>query len=205
MEPDSPLIVGAKMADHPVKIDDIFQDLEKAGGASGRVSVDDILDALHTRSYGPFLMIPALIVLTPIGAIPTVPSIMALLIILIAVQMLFGNKHFWLPPILKRQTVSHTKLKESVEKMRPFGRRLDTIFHGRLVALTKPPFTQVAALICIAFACSVPPLELLPFAAAGPMLAIALIGFALLVKDGAVMIAAMAVALGAVVVGLHLI
>jgi len=193
------------MSDHPVKIDDIFKDLENTGKKSGDVSVSDIMEALHTRSYGPFLMIPALIVITPIGAIPTVPTIMAAIIILIAAQMVWGRKNFWLPAIIKRQSVPHEKLMESVEKMRPFGKVMDKMFRGRLPALTKPPFTRIAAALCILFALSVPPLELLPFAAAGPMAAIALIGLALLVKDGYVMIAAFVVAAGAAALGLHLI
>ena len=53
------------------------------------------------------------------------------------------------------------------------------------------------ALVCIALACMVPPLEMIPSAASAPMGAIALIGLALLVRDGALMVVASLLACGA--------
>jgi len=60
---------------------------------------------------------------------------------------------------------------------------------------------RLSAVACILLALTVPPLELLPFASSAPMAAIAMFGLALLVHDGALMIAAwllagMAVAFG---------
>ncbi|HSJ79430.1 MAG TPA: exopolysaccharide biosynthesis protein, partial [Erythrobacter sp.] len=47
---------------------------------------------------------------------------------------------------------------------------------------------------------TVPPLELVPFGSTAPMLAIAAVGLALLVRDGLLMIAATGIALAAVIV-----
>jgi hypothetical protein len=63
---------------------------------------------------------------------------------------------------------------------------------------------KVAALICILLACTVPPLELLPFATTAPMAAIAAFGLALMVRDGVLMLVAMALSIVAVGVGLGL-
>ena len=60
------------------------------------------------------------------------------------------------------------------------ARWLDRWFHGRLKPLTRGLF-----------------LEIVPFASTAPMGAIALFGLALLVHDGALMIAASATAVGA--------
>jgi hypothetical protein len=68
--------------------------------------------------------------------------------------------------------------------------------------LTTKPFVRVAAAITILLTLAVPPLELLPFASTGPMLAIATLGLALLVRDGMLMILASVIAIAAVGAGL---
>ena len=57
-----------------------------------------------------------------------------------------------------------------------------------------------AAAVVVALCCTVPPLELIPFASSAPMLAIAAFGLAILVRDGLLMLVALA--LSALAVGL---
>ena len=145
---------------------------------------------------------PALLVLTPVGAIPAVPSILAAIIILFAVQRAAGRDHMWLPAFVKQAGTSSERVDASVEKLRPLAERLDRWFHGRLEWVTKGPAVRIAAAGCGALALTVPPLELLPFASAAPMAAIAAFGLAITVKDGALMIAAIVLMLAAVAIGL---
>ena len=56
----------------------------------------------------------------------------------------------------------------------------------------------------IAICLTVPPLDLVPFGGSGPMLAIAMFGLAILVRDGVLMIVALALSAGAVTLGLLL-
>lgn len=50
------------------------------------------------RSFGPLLLMAGLIILAPVvGDIPGVPSIMGVFIVLVSVQLLIGQEHFWLP------------------------------------------------------------------------------------------------------------
>ena len=53
----------------------------------------------------------------------------------------------------------------------------------------------------VALCCTVPPLELIPFASSAPMLAIAAFGLAILVRDGLLMLVALALSLLAVGLG----
>ena len=168
------------------------------------MTIGSVVDALGSRSYGPFLVAPALLVLTPIGAIPAVPSILAAIIILFAVQIAIGRDHLWLPGFVKKAGASSDRVETSVEKLRPIAKRLDRWFHGRLEWLTRGPAMRIAAAGCIALALTVPPLELLPFASAAPMAAIAAFGLAITIKDGALMIAAVVLMLAAVAIGLGL-
>ena len=162
--------------------------------------------AVHcrSRSYGPFLLIPALIDISPVGGIPGLPTALGLIIIIVAAQMLFGRKHLWLPGFIERRSISAEKACRSTKKLRGLAKWLDRWFHGRLPYFTKGPFVRGAAIFCILLALTVPPLELLPFATTAPMAAIAAFGLALLVRDGLLMIIATALALAAVGIGIGL-
>ncbi|MGP7795902.1 exopolysaccharide biosynthesis protein [Sphingomonas sp. CLY1604] len=169
-----------------------------------RVALGDAVEAFGSRSFGPFLLLPALIDISPIGAIPGLPSLLAAVIVLVAVQLALGRDHLWLPAVLKRRSVASATVRKATGKAGKPAAWADRWFHGRLPALTRGPAVRVAAVACILLALTVPPLELLPLATTAPMAAIATFGLALMVRDGAVMIAAIACAGGAIAVGVGL-
>ena len=185
-------------------IGDILDRLETLCGRQDRVSLGETVEALGSRSYGPFLIFPALIEISPVGGIPVVPTLLAALITLFAMQMLLGYRHLWLPGFLARRTVSSAKMGKAIPRLHPWARRIDRRFHNRLPTLTSGPFVRFAAAGSICLALAVPPLELVPFASSVPMMAIAAFGLALLVRDGMLMIIAMLLAIGAVGAGTYL-
>lgn len=166
---------------------DRFEDLASEGD---RVKVADMVDAVGTRSYGPFLVVPAVVELSPLGGVPGVPTALAAIVILFAAQMLWGRRRLWIPGWIAQQGLTAGRLTKMAKAVRPMAERLDRWFHGRLRALTSGMGLRVAAVACIGLALTVPPLELFPFASSAPMGAILLIGLALLVRDGVLMIAA---------------
>lgn len=182
----------------------ILDRLEEKAGEEDRVTIAHMRDAMGSRGYGPFLLVPALIEMSPIGGIPGVPTVLAAIIILFAVQMLMGRDEFWLPGFVERRGVSSDRLRKAVGKLRGVARFLDRWFHGRIPALTGGAWIRVAATACILLALTVPPLELLPFASTAPMAAIALFGLALLVRDGLLMIVALILSGVAVAIGVGL-
>ncbi|MFD1340881.1 exopolysaccharide biosynthesis protein [Litorisediminicola beolgyonensis] len=159
-------------------------------GDSDSVSMADLLDAIGARSYGPLLLAIALIVISPVGAIPTVPSLAAVAIALVALQLLIGRKHVWLPQVLRRREVSGDRLRTGIEKMRPVADVMDRWFGKRLSRLTGEPVRRVAALFILALCALVVPLELVPFGAVIPMGAILLFGLAITARDGILMVLA---------------
>lgn len=189
------------MSDEPRSVGDILDRLKEIADKDDKVALGDVAEAFGSRSYGPFLMVPAIIEQTPVGGIPGVPTAIALIIASFAVQILFGRKHLWLPGFIKRRTVKAETLGKTSDKLRGVARFLDKWFHGRLERLTQGPFLKAAALLVILLCCTVPPLELLPFASSVPMAAIAMFGLAMLVRDGALMIVALVLSVAAVVVG----
>ncbi len=192
------------MAEDPHKVADILDRLADCAEREERVSIGDIVGTFGNRSYGPFLLVPALIEVSPLGGIPGLPTAIAAVIILFAAQIAFGRAHIWLPGFIAKRSLSSDKLEKAVRKLRPVARWTDRWFHGRLPALTSGPFVRFAAVACILLALTVPPLELLPFATTAPMAAIAAFGLAMLVRDGALMIVALALATGSVGFGIYL-
>ncbi len=192
------------MANDPHSIGDILDQLEGLADKGDRVSLGDAVEAFGNRSYGPFLLVPALIEVSPIGGIPGLPTVLAAVIILFAAQMVWGREHLWLPGILRRRSARSETVRKATAKLRGVARRADRWFHGRLPALTGGVFVRIAAAASIVLALTVPPLELLPFASTAPMAAIAAFGLALLVRDGLLMLVAIALAGVAVAVGIGL-
>ncbi len=182
------------MADEPHSVGDILGRLNELADEKDEVSLGQTIEAFGNRSYAPFLVILPLMEVSPIGSIPGLPTLLALVIMLTAAQLLFGRKHMWLPGFLANRSLKSDKVKKAVKKVRPIGERMDKWFHGRLPALTKGPAVRMAAAAIIVMTLAVPPLELLPMATTAPMAAIAAFGMALLVRDGLLMIVAYVVA-----------
>lgn len=192
------------MADDPKSVSDILDRIEELADKEDKVAVGDVIEALGGRGFGPLLVIVPLIDISPIGGIPGLPTAMALVIVVVAVQILLGRRHMWLPGFIRRRSVKSERAKKAVGKTRGVARFMDRWFHGRLTWLPEGVFLRVAAVGVILLCAAVPPLELLPFATTAPMLAIAAFGLAITVRDGALMIAAVVLALAAVGIGLGL-
>jgi hypothetical protein len=194
---DKPLPLTASTTQQPDTLGEILDEFEALAQSHGRVAVAELVDAVGPRSYGPFLLVPALSEISPLGGVPGVPTALAAVVVLFALQMLWGRKRLWIPAWLARHGVPSAKMNRLVTSTRPIAIRLDRWFHGRLRWLTAGLSIRLAALACIALACMVPPLELFPFASSVPMAAIALIGLALLVRDGVLMVVASLLSCGA--------
>ncbi|ALE15505.1 Exopolysaccharide synthesis, ExoD [Altererythrobacter epoxidivorans] len=181
------------MSHQPESVEETVEAIEDLADKQSEVCISDVVDEFGRRSFGPFLMIFALIEITPVGGIPGVPTFLALVCALIALQMLAGRDHIWIPDWIENRSVGADKLRKSAEKLEGIAHWLDKRFHGRLKRFTGRGWQKVAAAVVILLCCAVPPLELLPFASSGPMLAIAAFGLAIMVRDGGLMLGALAI------------
>lgn len=181
-------------------VEAVLGELDELAANQRRVCIGDVLDDFGPRSFGPLIMLPALAEPTPVGAILGVPSFLALIIAITAVQLFMGKEHVWMPQFIQRRSVSSRRLHRLIGKLRGVALWLDARSRGRLEALTRGVWVKIAAVIIIALSSAVPLLEIFPLAASGPMLAIAAFGLALTVRDGALMLAALMI--GGAAVGL---
>lgn len=184
------------MAHDPDSVGDILGALHELGEEDEDVSIGKVVEAFGNRSCGPFLLVPALIGRSPIGAVPGIPALLAVVIALFAVRTGIGRSHFWLPGFIPRRSVSGERLARSTDKLERTGEVMDRWFHGRLEWLTKGPSPRFAALIILVMFALVVPLEVVPiavavpFAVAVPLGAIGAFGHTLLVRDGLLMLLA---------------
>ncbi len=158
------------------------------------VSLGDILGRFGARSFAPAILVPALILVSPISGIPGTPTVGALIVILIAVQALIGRKHLSLPGFLMRRRVEADKMRKAINWLARPAAWIDRHSHGRLRPLTGLPLSLIAYAVVLMIAISWPLLELLPFVTSFGAGAVSLITFGLMTRDGAYLIAGYVVA-----------
>ncbi|MEZ5681527.1 MAG: exopolysaccharide biosynthesis protein [Erythrobacter sp.] len=182
----------------------VLGELDELAATRPAVCIADVLEDFGKRSFGPFIMLPALMEITPVGGVPGVPSFLAFIIALTALQLLVGRDHVWMPALIGRRSISGKTLHKAVARLRGIAGFLDRYSEGRLAVLTQGVATRVVALLLLLLCCTVPPLEFLPFASSIPMLAIAILGMALTVRDGALVLASLVFTLFASGVGVYM-
>ncbi|MFC4727354.1 exopolysaccharide biosynthesis protein [Coralloluteibacterium thermophilus] len=148
------------------------------------VSLEHMLEAVGTRSFGPVLLLPGLIALSPLSGIPGVPSAMAILIFLASGQLLIGRKRFWMPKFLLRRHIGRRRFEQAMRFMETPARWIDKPLHRRLTFLTRGPGLYAVALCCMVIAITMPPMELMPFAATAAGFSVTLFALSLIARDG---------------------
>ncbi len=156
------------------------------------VTVAELLEIFQDRGFGPILIALGLLASSPLGAIPTVPSMLALVVILVSGQLVLGRTHPWLPRRLRSRSFSVRKIEMAGEKGRSWLRRADWLVRTRLTWVTNAVARRIAALLCVGLAGLMIPLELVPFAVLLPSVTILVFGMALTARDGLFMILALA-------------
>ncbi len=161
-----------------------------------KVTLGELLDTISHRSYGPLLLLPALLAAAPpIGGIPGMSILTGVVIFLIAGQMLLGFEHPWLPKRLLNFEFKRDRLTSFQEKSKGWLRWLDKPLSKRWTPLTEPPWVRLIALVCVLLAPLFVPLALLPFAVAIPSGAICVLAIGLMARDGVVVAIGLALAL----------
>ena len=165
------------------------------------VTVEDILNLFGDRSFGPVVaLLGLLVVMPPLGAIPVLPVIVGLVIILFSAQIVMGRTHIWVPGFIAKRSISKEKLKEANKRAKPWLRRIDNLISERLDFMTERWSVYVASIVVTLLSLTMIPLEFIPFAVAAPGAAIMLFGLAFVARDGVLML--MGYAMAATAIGL---
>lgn len=162
---------------------DILDALDQAAD-TGSASVGDVLEEIGMRSFAPLLLVPAMLLVSPLSGVPSVPTFGAILMLLITGQKLVGRPHIWLPGWLKRRNVRSERLSKAVSWLRRFADWIDSRTHKRLSALVSRPSNIVTLLVIVAICLVMPFLEVLPMVTSVFAVAISFYAIGLLARDG---------------------
>ena len=106
-----------------------------ADAESDTVTLAWVLDQLHARAFGLFLLILALPCCIPF--LYGVPQVVALPLLFIAGQMVLGWGKPWLPQKLGERRVATASLAALARRADPWLRRVEAVSRPRLAALTR--------------------------------------------------------------------
>lgn len=182
---------------HAHSVGEVVEGLAELAAEDDQVTIGDVLRKFGDQSFAPVMLVFALIELTPAGGIPGVPTFLAFCIALVAVQMLIGREHVWVPQWIARRGASSVKLRKASRTLEKVARRVDKVSHSRLESFASGIGLRIAAAIILLLTFTIPPFEIVPFASTGPMLAIDVICLAIMVRDGLAMLVAWSLAAAA--------
>lgn len=185
-------------------LQELLDQVETATRESEQVSLEQIMDAVGHRSFGPILVIAGLVILAPlIGDIPGVPTLMAIFVLLTAIQVLMGRRHLWLPGWLLGRSVASDKLVKAIGWLRKPAGFVDRLLRPRLQQFTHRAGLYAAAVLCIGISTALPPMELVPFSANAAGIALTALGLALIANDGLLAVVAFLISAGAIALVLY--
>lgn len=148
------------------------------------VSLNWVMAQLHERAFGLFLLILALPCCIPF--LYGIPQVVALPLMFVSAQILFGRQTPWLPQKLSERTVSTSGLESLAKRAGPWLRRIEAVSRPRLGALTRPPLDRIIGLALVLFSASI--LVPLPGTNTVPGFAVVLVAMGLLQRDGLIVI-----------------
>lgn len=171
----------------PKTLTETLDRLGEAGDGDERVTVDEMMEAIGRRSFGPLVLLAGIVMCAPgISDIPGVPTLTGIFLGLVAGQMVFGRGEFWLPGWMLRRSVAAktmSKLARSKWTRKP-ARWIDRFVTERLSMLVGPGANRAVAIVCLLLALACPFTELIPLSGPAVGLALLAFGISLVAHDG---------------------
>ncbi|MEO0981800.1 MAG: exopolysaccharide biosynthesis protein [Pseudomonadota bacterium] len=178
-------------------LESILEQADSVAEDSGEATLRDLIEAFDDRAFGPVLTLLGLLALSPFGAIPGIPAVLALVLVLFAGQIVMGRSSPWLPGFVGSISIEEDKISSFQESASGWLSRIDGLLQPRLKAFAGALARRLAAGVTIVLAMAMVPLEAAPFAVAIPAAGIVLFGMGLTARDGLVMLFGFAASLGA--------
>lgn len=158
-----------------------------------QVSIGMVVESIGSRSFGPLLMLIGITLFSPLSGVPGMSIFMASFVLLVAVQMLFGRKQFWLPHYILNRSVEHGKLQKVLDWLNKPARGIDRVLKPRLTFLVRNGGSYAIAAICVVVGLCMPFMELVPFSSSAAGLALLALGLSLVVHDGVLVLLALVI------------
>lgn len=182
----------------------LVRQIEKRADAGEDVSIGTVQRIAGQRAAGPILLLPALLVVSPLSIIPGLPTMVGLNTIVVAGQVVLGREHIWLPKWLTRRCITAKRARTFLKFLGPVSRAADGVVKDRARPLTGRAMRRAGAAICVLVGALMPAMELVPFTSTGGGAIIAVYALAITARDGLLAVAWFGLLLGAVSLALAL-
>ncbi|SDI97886.1 exopolysaccharide biosynthesis protein [Lutimaribacter saemankumensis] len=151
---------------------------------AAHVSLREIIGHVGDRSFTTMILLTGLVLVSPLSAIPGMPTTGALIILAVATQYLLGRNHLWLPGVLLDRRIGRDKLDGAIDFLhKPLG-WIDRRTKRRLSFLTHRPLKWIVMLTIMATVLPWPILEPLPMVTSIGATAVSLLAIGLVTRDG---------------------
>ena len=156
--------------------------------AKDDANLQDVIDAIGNRSFGPIITLCGLALVTPLGAIPGAPLIISTIMIVISIRILLGYETVWTPDWLHKIPVRKKVARQANRKVRPWFAAIDGFLRPRLKWAATKIFWKISAVMCLILGISLIPLGPVPFGVALPGILTMILGLGLSARDGLVIL-----------------
>lgn len=171
----------------------VISQLSDAAEGAERVSLGDLVDAMGRSSMAAVLLVPALLLISPISGVPGASVVGGIVIALISAQILLRREKVWLPEFIRNRTLPGSTLRKGLEWLRKPARRFDGLAPARPEGGKHAWWMPVLAAMCLLLGLGMPMLELIPFSSS--IVATLIAALALTMLTGRLTIAMVAIVL----------
>ncbi|MDO8884420.1 MAG: exopolysaccharide biosynthesis protein [Pseudotabrizicola sp.] len=193
---------GAEGSDEPAPGSDaslsdlsaIVSRMHAASRGVERVQLGDLVDAMGPSSMAAVLLVPALLLISPLSGVPGASIVGGLVIALIAGQIVLRKPKVWLPELIRARSLPGPALRRALAWLRKPARRFDGMAPARPGGGADSWWTPALAFLCLCLGLSMPMLELIPFSSSIVASLVAALATAMLTGRVRIALVAMAVA-----------
>jgi hypothetical protein len=183
-------------------LSDVLDQLEKAAHGKS-IPIGEVVEHLGRKSFASLMLIFSLISTSPASAIPGITATVAVIVFLLAVQMIVGRDCVWLPDFVARRHMSTAKLCKGIGWLRKPVQWVERFLRPRLTFLLHRPWIFVPLVLILALTLVMPVLEAVPTSGSIASAVIALFAAGLLTHDGALVAGSLILLLGVPAAILH--
>ncbi|WP_135431551.1 exopolysaccharide biosynthesis protein [Pseudotabrizicola sediminis] len=194
---------GPSGADRPANsvsdLKGVVSRLHSAARGAERVALGDLVDAMGQSSMAAVLLVPALLLVSPLSGVPGASIVGGLVIALVSAQILLRRPKVWLPEFIRTRRLPGPALRRALAWLRTPARRFDGLAPAKPGGGAHAWWTPALALVCLALGMAMPMMELIPFSSS--IAASLIAAFAMTMLTGRVRIAMVAMVLAGLAVG----
>ncbi|NEX45650.1 exopolysaccharide biosynthesis protein [Pseudotabrizicola algicola] len=154
---------GSDPQEEAADLNGVIAQLYQAARGSERVALGDLVDAMGRSSMAAVLLVPALLLISPVSGVPGASIVGGVVIALIAGQIVLRRHKVWLPEFIRNRTLPGPLLRKALVWLRKPARRFDGLAPAKPGGGEDLWWTPALAAVCLLLGLGMPMLELIPF------------------------------------------